>query len=233
MPAAPVRSSCQSMPRWYWLLSCTSTTVASISTWRLALASTWSRNSCTFSCWREVARTVEDPGSRDWRSPRPPRGTSTFGPVASAATATPLGATARRPPPGCPGVAGCGGVATGGPPRAARNDLVGLAQDFLDVLDQRVPELVGCSGSAPKRAKCSARRRRRRTQRRRPRRPRHPRRSTWPTISDETLTWPDVCALHVHVVDPVDRAGYGESRITTRFGAVDLVAHVDLPGDAA
>ena len=60
---APERSRCQSMPRWYWLLSCTSATVASISTWRRALVMTWSRNSCTFSCWREVARMLRMPVS--------------------------------------------------------------------------------------------------------------------------------------------------------------------------
>jgi hypothetical protein len=43
--AVPERSRCQSMPRWYWLLSCTSATVASISTWRRALVMTLSRNS--------------------------------------------------------------------------------------------------------------------------------------------------------------------------------------------
>src|SRR5688572_14164897 len=41
-PLAPLRTRDQSMPRWYWLLSCTSITVTSISTWRLALAITWS-----------------------------------------------------------------------------------------------------------------------------------------------------------------------------------------------
>ena len=61
--AALVRSRCQSMPRWYSLFSCTSATVASMSTWRLALVSTWSRNSCTFSCWREVARMLSTPVS--------------------------------------------------------------------------------------------------------------------------------------------------------------------------
>ena len=56
-PLTPERRRCQSMPRWYSLRSCTSATVASISTWRFAPASTWSRNSWTFSCWAEVART--------------------------------------------------------------------------------------------------------------------------------------------------------------------------------
>jgi hypothetical protein len=40
MPVFPARSFAHSMPRWYSLRSWTSATVASISTWRLAPAST-------------------------------------------------------------------------------------------------------------------------------------------------------------------------------------------------
>src|SRR2546423_12193011 len=58
-----VRRAVQSIPCWYWLFSCTSAMVASISTWRLAFARTWSRNSWIFSCCREVARTMTRPAS--------------------------------------------------------------------------------------------------------------------------------------------------------------------------
>ena len=57
-PDCPVaRKRSQVMPRWYSLRSCTSATVASISTWRFAPTKTWSRNSCTRSCCLAVART--------------------------------------------------------------------------------------------------------------------------------------------------------------------------------
>src|SRR6266852_8347190 len=58
-----VRRADQSIPCWYWLFSWTSAIVASINTWRFALASTWSRNSWIFSCCREVARTMTRPTS--------------------------------------------------------------------------------------------------------------------------------------------------------------------------
>ncbi|MNS98645.1 hypothetical protein D3C72_1330170 [compost metagenome] len=58
----PVRRD-QLMPCWYSLLRRTSMMVASISTWRLALCNTASRNSAIFSCWRPVARTAIKPPS--------------------------------------------------------------------------------------------------------------------------------------------------------------------------
>ena len=58
IPAWPgARTRAHSIPRWYSLRSWTSATVTSISTWRLAPVSTWSRNSCTRSCCLAVART--------------------------------------------------------------------------------------------------------------------------------------------------------------------------------
>ena len=121
-------SRCQSMPRWYWLLSCTSTMVASISTWRLALAHHLVEEFLDLLVLARGGADAEHAGLgvRDHR-----------GRLAE------LGRRLRRLRlrAGAPGRAGGGGGGRGAG-AGSGNDLVGLAQQVLDVADQRVPELV-------------------------------------------------------------------------------------------